>query len=387
VEELAAIVRQAATPGERAAAEWGAARLREAGAARVELREFRYQRSWAARHAPHFAAGIAAGLMGGRAGAALTLATAASYELETGGRAQWLAGVMPTASGTSAVGRVRPRGEPRRTLVLVAHLDAAQTGLAWRINQQNALNRARGFPGWTPNPDVMASPGTTPKVAFALTALGCWNPRGGQTPLRVWSRVAGVAGLAASALLALEVASNDPVPGASDNATGVAAVLALVERFAAQPFEDTEVVALLPGCEESGMGGMRDWLDAERGRLDPGATLVLGLDTLGAGEPIVVSGEGPFRPERYRAADLERADRGAARADVSRPRRMRLGAWTDPILAVHAGLPAVSILSANGNRFTDYHLPTDTPERVDWESVGACVQLATGVAEDFAENG
>ena len=40
MEELAAIPRQAATPGERAAAEWGAARLREAGAVDVELREF-----------------------------------------------------------------------------------------------------------------------------------------------------------------------------------------------------------------------------------------------------------------------------------------------------------------------------------------------------------
>ncbi|MFL5781957.1 MAG: hypothetical protein ACJ760_11645, partial [Thermoleophilaceae bacterium] len=250
MEELAAIPRQAATPGERAAAEWGAARLREAGAVDVELREFRYQRSWAARHVPHFAAGIAGGLLGGRAGAALTLAAAASYELETGGRVQWLARAMPAGTGTSALGRVPARGAHRRTLVLVAHLDAAQTGLAWRINERNAQTRARGLPGWRPHPDVMTSPSTTPKVAFALTAIGSANPQRGQTSLRVWLRVAGLAGLAATALLALEVASNEPVPGASDNATGVAAVLALVERFAAEPFDHTEVVALLPGCEE-----------------------------------------------------------------------------------------------------------------------------------------
>jgi hypothetical protein len=384
VEELAAIPRQAATPGERAAAEWGAARLREAGAVDVELREFRYQRSWAARHVPHFAAGIAGGLLGRRAGAALTLAAAVSYELETGGRVQWLARLMPGGTGTSALGRVPPRGPRRRTLVLVAHLDAAQTGLAWRINERNAQRRTRGLPGWKPHPDVMTSPSTIPKVGFALTAIGCANPQRGQTPLRVWSRVAGVAGLAATALLSLEVASNGPVPGASDNASGVAAVLALVERFAAEPFEDTEVVALLPGCEESGMGGMRDWLDAERGRLDPAATLVLGLDTLGCGEPIAVTGEGPFRPERFRRADLDRADRGAERAGLRPPRRVRLGGWTDPILAVHAGIPSLSILSIDGNRFTNYHLPTDTPDRVDWESVGACVRLAGGVAEDFA---
>jgi hypothetical protein len=376
VEELAAIRRRAATPGERAAAEWGAARLRDAGAAGVELREFRYQRSWATRHVPHFAAGIAGGLLGGRRGAALVLAAIASYELETGGRSQWLARVMPAGTGTSAVGRVPARGTPERTLVLVAHLDAAQTGLAWRVNEQNARNRARGLPGWTPHPDVMASPATSPKVSFALTALGCAGPR--------LARALGIAGLASAALLSLEVASNDPVPGASDNATGVAAVLALVERFAAAPLAGTEVVALLPGCEESGMGGMRDWLDAERPRLDPARTLVLGLDTLGAGEPIAVGGEGAFRPERYRRADLERADRAADRAGLRPPRRVRLGGWTDPILAAQAGIPALSILSIQGNRFTNYHLPSDTPDRVDWRSVAACLRLAAAVAEDFA---
>jgi hypothetical protein len=346
----------------------------------VELREFDYQRSWATRHVPHFAAGIAGGILGGRTGAALALAAAASYELETGGRAQWLARVMPAGGGTSAVARVPARGERRRTLVLVAHLDAAQTGLAWRVNERNALNRAHGLPGWTPDPDVMTSPGTTPKVGFGLAALG--SLAGIRTV-----RLAGVAALTASALLALEVASNDPVPGASDNATGVAAVLALVERYAAEPLADTEVVALLPGCEESGMGGMRDWLRTGRGRLDPERTLVVGLDTLGAGEPAVVDGEGPFRPERYRSEDLDRADRAAERAGMPRPRRMRLGGWTDPILAVHAGLAAISIVSAHENRFTNYHMPTDTPERVDWDSVDACVRLAAAAGEDFAANG
>jgi len=63
---------------------------------------------------------------------------------------------------------------------------------------------------------------------------------------------------------------------------------------------------------------------------------------------------------------------------------VRLGGWTDPILAVHAGIPSLSILSIDGNRLANYHLPTDTPDRVDWQSVDACVRLAGGVAEDFA---
>ena len=373
-----AIPRGSATAGERRAAEWGAARLREAGASDVRLQSFRYQRSWAARHVPHFVAGALGGVGGGAAGAVLTAAAATSFELDLGGRLQWLACVAPTGEGTNAVGRVPARGEPRRRLVLVAHHDAAQTGLAWRIVERNARAREAGFPAWTPDRDVMASPASTPKAAFALTTAGCL------IGVRR-ARLSGALALLGCAALALETASNDAVPGASDNATGVAGVLALVERFAADPLDGTEVTALLTGCEESGMGGMRAWLDADGAVLDRGSTLVLGLDTLGAGEPAVVREEGPFRPERYRPDEVARADRGAARMGLPAPRRMRLGGWTDPILAVHAGLPTVSLVSVRGNAFTNYHLPSDTPERVDWASVDGCVRLAAGIVEDFVE--
>jgi len=378
VEELAGIPRGSATAGERRAAEWAASRLLAAGASEVELQTFRYQHSWAARHVPQFVAGALGGLRGGAAGGALTLVAAASFELDFGGRLQWLARVAPAREGTNAIGRIPARGERHGTLVLVAHLDAAQTGIAWRIVERNGRARERGFPGWMPDRDVMASPGSTPKAAFALAAAGSIA---GARP----ARLAGATLLLGCAALALETASNDAVPGASDNATGVAGVLALVERLAADPPAGVEVIALLPGCEESGMGGMRAWLDERGAGLDPGTTLVLGLDTLGAGEPAVVREEGPFRPERYRRDDVERADRGAERAGLGRPRRLRLGAWTDPILAVHAGLPTVSLVSVRENAFTNYHLPTDTPDRVDWGSVDACVRLAAGVAEDFAE--
>ena len=164
-------------------------------------------------------------------------------------------------------------------------------------------------------------------------------------------------------------------------------MLALVERFAVQPLDGTDVMAVLTGCEESGMGGMAAWMRAEGSALDLATTLVLGLDTLGAGEPIVLRAEGPVRAERYRDADLDWADRGARRARQDAPRRFRIGGWTDPILAVHAGLPAISLLSVRGSMFTNYHQLTDTPDRVNWDSVDACLSLAAGIAQAWAQEG
>ncbi|HEX8074069.1 MAG TPA: M28 family peptidase, partial [Thermoleophilaceae bacterium] len=281
-----------------------------------------------------------------------------------------------------AVARVPARGPRRRTLVLMAHHDAAQTGLAWRhpwlggVGLGAALARLRG----APPPDSMESFSAGPEAGFALAAAGSLTRR-------PRLRAAGAALLAAPLALALDVARSPTVPGASDNATGVAAVLAMVQRFAANPTEGTEVVAVLTGCEESGMGGMAAWLRSGGASLDPRTTLVLGLDTLGAGEPVVLRAEGPLRPERYREADLDWAGRGAARAGVEPPRRFRIGGWTDPILAVHAGLPTISLLSVRGSMFTNYHQPTDTPDRVDWDSVAACLNLAAGIAEAWDDGG
>ncbi len=57
------------------------------------------------------------------------------------------------------------------------------------------------------------------------------------------------------------------------------------------------------------------------------------------------------------------------------------------MLALIAGLPALSIVSVRDGAFTDYHLPTDIPERVDWDSVAACTRLAAGIAEEWDASG
>jgi Peptidase family M28 len=357
VEALCAIVRDSAGPGERESARLVARRLTEAGAAEVRIEPYRFQRSWGPRHALHFAAGIAASAT---RSPALALAALASFDAEFSGRSQWLARLLPGSEGANVVARLPARGGRRGTLVLVAHHDAAQTGWVWRhrvLAGRDTSSRA-----------------TLQELAFLLAAAP--SPR---------LRAAGAALLGLGVATALDVARGPTVPGASDNASGVAAVIDLIRRFAADPPHRTEVIAVIPGAEESGMGGMRAWLDGGGRALDPGSTLVLGLDTLGAGEPVVLCAEGPPRSIRYRGQDLAWAARGADRAGMPRPAWTRLGAWTDPALAVLAGLPAISLVSMRDGAFTNYHLPSDTPDRVDWDSVAACARLAEATAREWAE--
>ncbi|HEX8102010.1 MAG TPA: M28 family peptidase [Solirubrobacteraceae bacterium] len=356
VEHLAALVRDSAGPGERASAAWIARRLREEGAEAVDVEPFRYQGTYAWAHAAHAAAGLA----GGWAAAAALL----SLDLEASGRLQWLRRVLPAGEGANVVARLPAApGGRRATLVLVAHHDAARTGAVWhpRIARLALRSRRRRIAGFQ-----------QPTAAgLALAAL----------PSRR-ARAAGRALLAASIAADVDVARSPTVPGASDNATGVAALLWLAGQVGA-PHVETLLVAT--GCEESGMGGMAAFLRAHGAELRAHRTLVLSLDTLGAGAPVLAAGEGTIREHRYRAADLALADAGAARAGEPPPPRWRIGGWTDPILARFAGLPAISLLSmAPGGGFTEYHRLGDTAGRVEWRSVGRCTRIAAGIAAAFA---
>jgi hypothetical protein len=293
-------------------------------------------------------------------------AALASFELEYSGRSQWLRRLLPGGEGTNVVGVLPARGARQRTLVLVGHHDAAHTGLMWhpRLVAGGDARAARTH--------RRASFALIPEAALLLAAAS----------RRRLPRRGAAAALALAAALTLQCGLAATVPGANDNATGVAGLLALVERLSAERPDGLELVALVAGCEESGMGGMAAWLHGNRRLLDARRTLVVGLDTIGSGMPVVTAAEGGMWPVRYRDEDLLLAERAAGRAGVPL-RRWRLGGWTDPALARLSGLPAVSILSVRDGGFPNYHRPSDTPERVDWRSVQQCVQLVEALIREW----
>jgi acetylornithine deacetylase/succinyl-diaminopimelate desuccinylase-like protein len=367
VEALAAMQRASAAE-EKPQVAWLERRLRDAGAHELHSESFRFQRRWIWRHAAHAGAAAGAAALGGALGASAAAATLASYELELSGKSRWTARFLPAAEGTNVVARIPAAGPAERTIVFVAHHDAQRTGWLWRSPLMTAsLAGARERGG--PRPLGLGT-----ELVIVLVAFACLV---GSRALRAFA----AAVLALLTLVGLDVARGRPVPGASDNATGVAALLALVTTFARDPLERTDLIAVFTDCEEVGLGGMAAWMRAHRHELDKARTLVVGLDSLGAGRPGVVTRESPLLGA-YPRESLGWADRGAMRAAVAPPARTTMTASTDAIVAHHAGLRALSLVSIDqsGTLGPHYHQPTDTPENVDWESVADCTRLAAGTA-------
>ena len=347
VHALSAIERRAATAGDRISAEWVANRMRALGLEDVRIEPFRCHSTWAIPYGAHALLGMLAAWLPAVLRVPLALATAASFEADYTGRDQKLRSLLPGAGvGHNVVGRI---GKGPRTLVLVAHHDAAHTGWVWDPRFLESGRKHARRTGTTPSFIAL------PLLGLLLIALG-------------FRRIGSIV-LGANLALAVQSALSETVPGASDNATGVAAVLELARRYVEDPLEDTEVVVVCTSGEEVGLAGMYALLQGralQERAPSPILALVLGLDTLGAGEPVVARGES--FTGRYRDVDLALVD-----ADVP---RVVLGAGTDPMAARHVGLPAVSILSWTDGGFTNYHRPTDTADRVSWESVERCLALA-----------
>lgn len=326
--------------GEAATARWIAGRLGEVGLeGAVEPYRGRTTYAWS------FAALALAGLS---RRLPLRLAALAALELDASGRLPLPLGM---GEGANVVCRVPAAGERRLTVVLAAHHDTQRAGLVWHpaLHRPGAERRlrARAIPPYLPPTAVVTGLGLR-RLSLLLAALSA------------------------------EQALRPAVPGANDNATGVAAVLALLERYAAEPLPGVEVVGVFPGCEESGMLGMRAFL--RTADLDPDTTLVMVLDTLGCGTPIVLEAEHTLLRHRYAERDL-----ALVPPEVE---RWSIGGWTDALQAKLAGLRALSLLSIGPEGlFTHYHHPTDTPEHVDLDSVRSCVKAAEATVAAFAAGG
>jgi Zn-dependent M28 family amino/carboxypeptidase len=184
--------------------------------------------------------------------------------------------------------------------------------------------------------------------------------------------------------LSLQAALSKTVPAANDNASGVAGLLELTRRLAADPIPGLEVIVLSPGGEEAGGVGIAGWLNQEGAKLDSATTLFVGLDSIGSGEPVVSVRESVTG--RYRAADIELVERAADRADLARPRRAGLGAVSDPMVARNRGFHAVSLLSWRDGMIANLHRSTDIPENVDWSSAERVTGLAYAVIEEWGRS-
>ena len=377
LDELCSYERGSASEGEERAAQWLAGLLREAGARDVRVEEEPMANGtfwWPIGLLA--GAGALAGLAARRGGrfaralAAITGAAASALiadELPPGGRR--FRRTLPTSSAHHVLGEIGPP-DAERTIVVMAHHDAAHTAFFFNpaITEAVGENAPWVFEENDTSPPLMWPTVAGPAMVAAGAALGS-------------RRLTGVGAFlsAGGAAFMAHIGASEVVPGANDNGTGCIAQIAIARSLAERPPENTRVL-LLSTSEEALCEGMGLFMERHAGELPVDKTFFLCLDTIGSPNLLVLRGEGMLKLREYPAASLELVDSTAEELDIDLFPNLRLRNATDGIFPLAAGYQCVSVASCNQwKNPSNYHWKTDTPENVDYGTVGDAIRLSEAV--------
>jgi hypothetical protein len=379
VEELSAIHRPSASPGEREAAEWLLARLAEHGAeGRIEVEDGHGTYWWPLGLTS--AAGALAGLATLRGhritGAVLGALAAAAAVDELPPRRRLLRRVLQRRPAHNVVAEVGP-ADAERTIVLVAHHDTAHAGLLFHPAIPETLFRAF--------PQVIERANTSPGLMWPVVGGPAAVAAGALTGSRALAKLGTV--LSAGSVFAFaDIGMRDAVPGANDNATGVAALLAITAALAERPTRSTRVV-LVSTSEEALCEGMQLFCRRHLGDLPADRTFFLSLDTLGSPHLLVLRGEGMLGVKDYPPESLALLDSLADELGIWLFPDLRLRNATDGVFPLNAGYQCASMASCTDlKQPSNYHWPTDVAENVDYGTLVDAVRLTYAVIRRLDED-
>jgi hypothetical protein len=367
VEELCSFEeRGPGTDAERRAANMLAGRLRRMGR-RAEIEPLHCHPNYALVHAVTVTAAIAGSLLATvqpAIGFALVLAAATSMYLDVNTRF-YLARRLLFRRASQNVVSPGTRSEAPTRLILSAHYDAAPSG--WVFGERG-LAFIRRLP-------------QRARILLGPFRLIFW---GGMVPLLpiLGARMAGfepawldfaqlvpTVVLIISLFLLIDIALSQIVPGAYDNASGVATVLSAAEQLEREPPSNLDVWVVLTGSEESHCEGMRSFVKAHRD-MDPATTLVVNVDQTGYGAVHYLVSEGALisYPMDEELVELCRALAASDPRYAAEPARTSL--QTDALPALIRGRRAISLTGlVDGLPAGTYHTHDDIPENVDQEAM------------------
>lgn len=381
IEALAPLERLAGSEGEREAAEWIAERLRVAGA-EATIDEERFDDGYAGMIGglAAIAAGAGAVALSGRAGRPAAAVAAAAFALIaddiSNGARPWRKATMERLPTWNVVAEAGER-TAERTLVVMAHHDAARTGQIFDDTAQRLLGEHlpgvveridTSLPLWWP---LLAGPASVAVGAAtgrrALTAFGALTS-------------------AVSAAVMADIQRSPVVPGANDNLSAVAVLVAVAEALRERPVEGVRVLLVSCGAEEVLQGGVYAFCERHLAPLDRERTWMLNLDTLGSPGLVLLEGEGPIVMEDF----FDRTWRDliasvAERERIPMRRGMRARTSTDSVIPSRMGIPTACLVSINRYKgLSNYHQMSDTPEKVSYPTVACAADLAEAMARELA---
>jgi len=368
LEELERIDRPSASEGERRAAEWLVGRFEALGAeARIEAEPAHGTYWWPLGIGA--ALGALGGILGLRGrrllGGALAGAAAAGMASDFPPGKRLLRRLLPRRTTYNVLCELGPV-DAERTVVVIAHHDAAHSGLVFHPEIPNIADRLGLIERTDTSPALMAPVVGGP----VLAALGALTGR------RLIAKLGVFFGLGSAAAMA-EIGMRKVVPGANDNGTAVVSLLALAEQLTERPPENLRVILLSVGSEESFSEGIKAFGERHFPQLPRESTFFLCLESTGSPHLLVLRGEGFLKMREYPPRSLALIDGLAEELDIDLFPNLRLRSGTDGLEPLAAGYETAVLCSCTDlKQPANYHWWHDLAENVEFDTVANGIRLS-----------
>lgn len=368
LEELERIERPSASDGERRAAEWLVGQFATLGAeARIEAEAAHGTYWWPLGIGAALGAlGAIAALRGRRLlGTLLAAIGAAGMADDFPPGQRRLRRVLPKRTTYNVVCEL---GDPRaeRTIVISAHHDAPHSGLVFHPALPEFADRLGLIDRTDTSPPLMAPVIGGP----VLATLGAATGRRWLTKIGLFLGLGSVAAMA-------DIGSRDSVPAANDNGSAVVALLALAQRFIANPPEGVRVILLSTGSEESFSEGIKAFGERHFDQLPRESTFFLCLETLGATHLLALQGEGFLKMRDYPPRALAFIEGVAEDLGIWLYPNLRTYNGTDGLEPRVAGYETVPLCSCTDKKQPGrYHWPNDVAANVNFETLEKAIEIS-----------
>jgi hypothetical protein len=275
--------------------------------------------------------------------------------------------LLPKVSSLNVEARVKPKGESRRKVVILAHLDTNRCRLIWQSLSVRSLEPMT----WL----TLAVPFCMSALYLAGAILGgiLW-----------WSLSLPLAAYELGAIVTLIRDDRTPYsPGAHDNAASIAVALESAARLSAAPLENTDVWFVFDGAEETDHAGTINLLRRYGSELRNAS--FFGLEGLGSGELVYLTRQGVcayYHPAPYLLAAAESV---ASNHPEFKFHPAQMVTEDDVRTLRGRGFPAICIAGRDQQTgiLPHWHRPDDTPDTVSEQTMRRAADIVCALVREL----
>lgn len=283
--------------------------------------------------------------------------------------------LFPKATSHNTIGVRKASGEAKQRIIFSGHVDSSHEWTYTRLGGAPLLFAVGGY-------GIVS-------MLFVLVSSILIVANVGTPELQQTLRYIQLACIPGGVAVMFFVNFNITVEGANDNLTGTMASVAIMKYLEDNGirFENTEVVAMAAGSEESGLRGSRAYVKRHIDELKEIPTVFIGLETFRDYDSIAIYARDMTGTVKMDSRVCSLVKKAGEYAGMDLPYSSVYVGASDGAAVQKLGIPAVTLAAMDPGPPRYYHTRGDTADNMDMKTVEKCLDIALNTLFIYDEQG